>query len=445
MSAETTTFDWRAHLEVHPAADLFPLMSESELKELAADIEANGLRMPIAVWGPLLASDNPNGKLKVIDGRNRLDALARLGWLQPQPPRRKHESLDDYNCRATLLDIDKRAIGDSPFELCFDDPFDPLAFVVSANLRRRHLDAGQRAIVGNSIANMRQGERTDLEPSADLPKVSLQEAARLFNVSERSVRHARDIVQADAGVANLVRAATVNLHEGRKLIALPDDARKVAVAAVASGTDVRTAVRAAKKADYNARIEAAKPKPLLGGTYRIIYADPPWTYGLNGADEHGHAERHYDCLTDEQLMEFKPDGKRLVRDIADKNSVLFLWVTAPMLEKCFPIIKAWGFSYKSLYVWNKVRHVMGHYNSVRAELLLIATRGTMTPDSGELINSVVQTIERSGKHSEKPQEFYRIIERMYTYGRKLELFARSDRDGWDSAGNESEPALALAA
>ena len=75
MSAETTTFDWRAHLKVHPAADLFPLMSETDpqaLKELADDIAKNGLHESIAI-----RSEDRS----LIDGRNRLDALALAGLL----------------------------------------------------------------------------------------------------------------------------------------------------------------------------------------------------------------------------------------------------------------------------------------------------------------------------------------------------------------------------
>jgi N6-adenosine-specific RNA methylase IME4 len=227
--------------------------------------------------------------------------------------------------------------------------------------------------------------------------------------------------------------ARSNLNEGKKLISLPVEARSSAVEAVARGTDVRTAVRSAKKRDYNARIDAAKPQ-ALEGTYRIIYADPPWLYHLNQAT--GIAEDHYDCLDDKQLCEYRPgNGKRTVKELVDKNAVLFLWVTAPMLERSFPIIKAWGFEYKTFFVWDKVKHNIGYYNSARAELLLICTRGSCTPDTGKLIDSV-QSIGRSNKHSEKPQEFYDIIEAMYDHRRKLEIFARNGRKGWDSVGNE---------
>ena len=181
--------------------------------------------------------------------------------------------------------------------------------------------------------------------------------------------------------------------------------------------------------------QKAKPQPLKG-TYRILYADPPCKYhGLNGADEYGHAARHYDCLDDQLLCEFRPDGHRLVKELTDDNAVLFIWVPSPMLERSFPIIRAWGFQYKGSFVWDKVRHNIGFYNSVRHEFLLIATKGSCRPDVSRLIDSV-QRIERSARHSEKPHQFYDIIESLYRYGRKLELFARSGRAGWDSVGNE---------
>jgi len=86
-------------------------------------------------------------------------------------------------------------------------------------------------------------------------------------------------------------------------------------------------------------------------------------------------------------------------------------------------------------VWDKIKHNFGHYNSVRHEFLLVCTRGSCTPDAKKLFDSVL-TIERSGKHSEKPQEFREIIETLYTHGKRIELFARAAADGWESYGNE---------
>jgi N6-adenosine-specific RNA methylase IME4 len=186
------------------------------------------------------------------------------------------------------------------------------------------------------------------------------------------------------------------------------------------------------------QLHASTLRPLQG-TYRIIYADPPWKYiGLNGADKYGHAERHYDCLTDEQLCQYNPGGgKRLVREMVDDNAVLFIWVPSPLLERCFSVIRAWGFESKASFAWDKLQHNMGHYNSVRHEFLLICTRGHITPDVPKLLPSVVR-IARSKVHSQKPEEFYDIIETMYDHGHELELFCRgSGRKERHSEGNEA--------
>lgn len=97
------------------------------------------------------------------------------------------------------------------------------------------------------------------------------------------------------------------------------------------------------------------------------------------------------------------------------------------MPDAFEVIKAWGFTYKSSFVWDKVKHGMGHYNSVRHELLLIATKGSCTPDCVDRIDSV-QSIERT-EHSVKPEEFRRLIDFMYPHGERLEMFARRGASG----------------
>lgn len=165
------------------------------------------------------------------------------------------------------------------------------------------------------------------------------------------------------------------------------------------------------------------------GKYRVFYADPPWLYGNSGLQQYGHASHHYPTMTITELCALP------VKDIAQDNAVLFLWVTSPLLAECFAVIDAWGFVYKTSFVWDKVKHNFGHYNSVRHELLLICTRGTCLPDVPTLIDSV-QTIERSFKHSEKPEEFRAIIDTLYPNGPRIELFARSKHPGWHVWGNE---------
>lgn len=166
--------------------------------------------------------------------------------------------------------------------------------------------------------------------------------------------------------------------------------------------------------------------------YRIIYADPPWKYRDENLPGYGSARRYYPTLSIDEICELK------VADLAEENSVLFLWVTSPFLEDCFKVIKAWGFKYKASFVWNKVKHNCGHYNSVRHEFLLICTKGSCLPDEKKLFNSVL-SLPRTKKYSEKPDEFREMIDTLYTRGNKIELFARP-KEGvpkwWDTWGNE---------
>ncbi len=105
-----------------------------------------------------------------------------------------------------------------------------------------------------------------------------------------------------------------------------------------------------------------------------------------------------------------------------------------ILEDAFKVINAWGFKYKTSFVWDKIKHNMGHYNSVRHEFLLIAVRGSCQPDASKLFDSV-QSIERT-EHSAKPGIFREIIDTLYPHGPRIELFARKKTDGWEAYGNQ---------
>ena len=125
-----------------------------------------------------------------------------------------------------------------------------------------------------------------------------------------------------------------------------------------------------------------------------------------------------------------------VADLAEKDAVLFMWVTAPMLmNEGNEVLKAWDFKYKAHFIWDKTNSFVGNYNAVQHELLLIATKGSCTPDNTQRFKSIL-TIAKTRKHSEKPEEFRKIIETLYTYGNKIELFARKAIEGWEVYGNE---------
>jgi N6-adenosine-specific RNA methylase IME4 len=183
-------------------------------------------------------------------------------------------------------------------------------------------------------------------------------------------------------------------------------------------------------------VETRRKVSLPDAKYRVIYADPPWSYvdkgGHTGAVQSKGAEHHYPSMTIAELCALPIQG------LTDSDAVLFLWVTSPLLFQCAPVIAAWGFDYRASFVWDKVKHNMGHYNSVRHEFLLVCVRGSCQPDASKLYDSV-QSIERT-THSTKPELFREIIDTLYPHGRRIELFARRPVAGWDRWGFEADAA-----
>jgi len=179
----------------------------------------------------------------------------------------------------------------------------------------------------------------------------------------------------------------------------------------------------------------SKEVEIPNDIFSVLYVDPPWSYNdkcESGAIQSGGADKHYPTMSIQEMIYM--DKPKI-----DDNAVLFMWVTSPLLEEGFELINGWGFKYKTSFIWDKVKHNMGHYNSVRHELLLICTKGSKTPENIKLFDSV-QTIEKTKKHSEKPPEFGNIINTLYPSSKKVEMFCRDKKDfhddKWTIWGNE---------
>ncbi len=171
--------------------------------------------------------------------------------------------------------------------------------------------------------------------------------------------------------------------------------------------------------------------------YTVIYADPPWRYKVWSDKGNGRsAESHYPTM-------LKEDIQRLpIKTISEKNSVLFLWVTAPCLIEGIELITAWGFTYKTVaFTWVKQNKKsdgiftgMGYYTRANAEFCLLATKGKVLERKSHSVSSVVLShIER---HSKKPDEVRKRIVELFGDIPRIELFAREQADGWDCWGNE---------
>lgn len=395
-------------MDFHEYAGIFPLLEGREFTELCNDIKANGQREPIWIY-----------EGKVLDGRNRFRACNAVGVTPRTAP---------YT-------------GD-----------DPLAFVLSLNLHRRHLSESQRGMVAAKIANMPAhrpaSNPANLPPSLDGMKpdpqpafTSQASAAEMLNVSERTVRAAvkvRD--EAAPELVHAVESGKVSVSAAADVATLPKEEQVVIVARGekeileaakqirAEKAEVKKAERVAEVTRQIAEISAATPR-APSGLFHVISIDPPWPYDDGNSaetyDPNGRrAANPYPEMTLEQIAGL---------DIpAAQDCVLWLWTTHKFMRHSFALLDGWGFEDKAILTWAKDRMGLGRWLRSQSEFCIMAVRGS------PVINLTNQTTILRGplrEHSRKPDEFYGMVDSLCV-GRKLDFFSREPRDGWEQFGND---------
>ncbi|MBM4380813.1 MAG: ParB N-terminal domain-containing protein, partial [Deltaproteobacteria bacterium] len=263
----------------------------------------------------------------------------------------------------------------------------PEAYMLRTALHRRNLSDDQRAIMAARAAGtlpVTAGRRRDA-------------AGVRFGVSASKVRDALELQRLAPGETDRVLAGEVKLAK---------------------------ALVAAKRARQLAQV-AATPPPT--GQYRTIVVDPPWEYADEGIA--GAAARQYATMSDDAVKALgvaslaAPDGCHL-----------YLWTTAPKLEVAFQVLRAWGFAFKTMLVWRKNRLGLGRYFRSQTEFVLFATRERSLPLREQGMSNLFEA--PVARHSEKPGEFYALVERA-SLGPRLDMFARKARAGWMVWGAEA--------
>ncbi|WP_301956201.1 MT-A70 family methyltransferase [uncultured Eubacterium sp.] len=174
----------------------------------------------------------------------------------------------------------------------------------------------------------------------------------------------------------------------------------------------------------------------MGKKYKIIYADPPWQYRVYSKKGQGRsAENHYHTMNIKDIMALPVDK------IADKDCILFLWITFPCLKEGIEVMERWGFKYKTCgFNWvkrNKKKNTyfigLGFWTRSNSEVCLIGTKG----QPKRVSKSVSQICDaRIMEHSKKPAEIRERIVELCGELPRIELFARDKVKGWDSLGDE---------
>lgn len=355
---------------------LIPPLTQEEYSALEQSILSEGCRDAIVTWNNI-----------IVDGHNRYEICT------------KHNV---------------------PFKTVaynFKDRDEAKEWMILNQFARRNINAYQRSVLALKlkpvIAEKAHGRKVAHVQNSAQAKTR-EQLATIAGVSHDTINKVERIEAiADESTKEALRRGDISVNKAYYNVKL----------------EQRKAEQAAKIAEYSERPKVDGVIDIYTTTekYRVIYADPPWSYNDKmDSPNLGGAVKHYPTMSTNEICELPIP--------AEDNAVLFLWVTSPLLEDSFKVIKAWGFKYKTSFIWDKVAHSMGHYNSVRHEFLLICTRGSCTPDVPKLLDSVV-SIERT-EHSVKPNEFREIIDTLYPIGNRLELFARRPAKGWDVWGNE---------
>lgn len=178
--------------------------------------------------------------------------------------------------------------------------------------------------------------------------------------------------------------------------------------------------------------------------YDLIMADCPWLYqNWSKAGAHKNATSKYECMTIDDIRAMR------VGDLASKNCVLWMWCTNPMIDVQIDVMKCWGFNFVTSGHWAKFTSAsyqnekglisgkqhfgLGYCLRSSGEPFVIGSIGN--PEYAKNVRSVLMAPNR--EHSRKPDEAYREAERLFPSAKKrLDLFSRQERKGWDAFGNE---------
>lgn len=169
-------------------------------------------------------------------------------------------------------------------------------------------------------------------------------------------------------------------------------------------------------------------------TIKVLVADPPWKFGDKLPGPGRGAEKNYACMSTADICTMDLPVSR-----DEPHSVLFLWCVESMQRDALDVVRAWNYVEKTSLIWEKMtsggkpHFGMGRYLRASHERCIVAVRGKAQPAVRNVRSRFSAPV---GVHSQKPEEFYRIVETMYPEGPWFEMFARTTRPRWTQVGHE---------
>ncbi len=387
--------DW-ATIPVHEALARIPVIDGDTATVIEDDILAHGIRRPVEI--------TPDGQL--LAGRARI-AIAL-----------KHSLHVPY----VVVETDG-----------------PYGYVYAGDVGRRHLTASQLhglavyfrpylereraarkvAAAANGVANLPQGRIRD-------------EQARDAETKPRGIGYAEEAERADPRLLGHIIHGKITSDVAAKVAKIDDPRTRQAIVKKIEHTSRPREARAiVMQAVREATLAKACSLAAIAQKYTVILADPSWSY--RNDDSPVSAERQYPTMP---LDEIESMGEDIAR-ISAPGAVLLLWATVPLLPDALCVVEQWGYRYKTHFIWYKTGATgMGSWSQVDHEVLVLAVRPDSIPPA-KRYSSIIEAPR--GKHSSKPDIVYKMVESMWPGARRIELFARRSRDGWDRWGAEAPP------
>jgi N6-adenosine-specific RNA methylase IME4 len=377
-----------------------PKPNPDHVASLIESIRIIGLLNPITV----------DRSLNLIAGNHRLAAHRKLGL--PTIP-------------ANVVDLDELGA-----ELARID--ENLIRKVGTALERAEMLADRKEIYERMHPESKQGgapgRKGGGKSKNEMISGFASDTAKKIGTTDRSVQQ---YVQAagldpEAKMAIRATAAADSLTDLVKLARLaPEHQRAVAHQIAKTGETVKAATRTLKRAEQVEQIKAYVPPE---GQFQVITSDPPWPFDdeLDGSDA-VRGGCPYPTMTIDQICAMKIP--------AHDDCVLWLWCTnTHLIDGSAPrVLKAWGFTGKTMLTWRKTQMGTGHWLRNITEHVILAVRGT------PVVRGQGQTTEFEaprGAHSGKPDRFFQIVEEVCPSPSRLEMFSRAERPGWITSGAE---------
>ena len=289
--------------------------------------------------------------------------------------------------------------------LTFASEAERIEHAVKMNLARRHLDP---IAWGRAFARLLEvrGVHAGQGARNDRTSATVAEVAAEVGVPERTARYRMGLLSLPEPLRASIQAGEIGAKEATRI--------------------VRQQAKQDRKAGLAAAIRS-EPAPLPTGPFRVIVADPPWPYEKRPDDLTHRARLPYPEMTLDAIRALP------VADLAADDAILWLWTTNAHLEEAYTVVRAWGFTPKTMLTWGKNRMGTGDWLRGQAEHCLMAVRGKPTV---LLTNQTTLLTAPVGAHSAKPDEFYALVEALCP-GSKVDLFARQARPGWAVWGAEA--------